>query len=65
MYRVLANRKLGRILITRRESDLGLLKEGWEIVFHAPQWETAFSYALEVAEDEIVEWYYEDQVAGL
>ncbi|MFN3803993.1 MAG: hypothetical protein ACK4SY_02955 [Pyrobaculum sp.] len=65
MYRVLINRKLERVLVTGREGDLELLKEGWEIVFQAPLWKTAFNYALEVAEDEIIEWYYEDQMAAL
>jgi len=62
MYRVLVNKTLGRILVTGKERDLYLLDEGWEVVYEARDWEEAFVYAMEIAEDEIVEWYYDEAV---
>jgi len=62
VYRVLVNRSLDRILVTGKERDLRLLDEGWEIVYEAVDWEEAFEYAMEIAEDEIVEWYYDEAV---
>ncbi|MEM1598438.1 MAG: hypothetical protein QXP31_05080 [Pyrobaculum sp.] len=62
MYRVLVNKKEGRILVTGKDRDLALLDEGWDLVFESLDWEEAFEYAMEVAEDEVVEWYYDEQV---
>jgi len=62
VYRVLVNKSLDRILVTGKERDLRLLDEGWEIVYEAGDWEEAFEYAMEIAEDEIVEWYYDEAV---
>jgi len=62
MYRVLINKTLNRILVTGKERDLCLLDEGWEIVYEATDWEEAFEYAMEIADDEIIEWYYDEAV---
>jgi len=62
MYRVLINRALDKILVTGKEKDLHLLDEGWEIVYEATDWEEVFEYAMEIAEDKIVEWYYDEAV---
>jgi len=62
VYRVLVNKTLDRILVTGKKRDLRLLDEGWEIVYEAGDWEEAFEYAMEIAEDEIVEWYYDEAV---
>ncbi len=61
VYRVLRNKQGDRILITGKESDLELLKDGWSIVFESPYWDVAFAHAMEIAEDEVIEWYYEEQ----
>ncbi|MEM4742735.1 MAG: hypothetical protein QW792_02175 [Pyrobaculum sp.] len=62
MYRVMLNKKNGRILVTGRDSDLALLEEGWELVFESFDWDEAFELAMELADDEIVEWYYDEAV---
>ncbi|MGC9050695.1 hypothetical protein [Pyrobaculum sp.] len=62
MFRVMVNRERGRILVTGKEKDLGLLDEGWELVYESFDWEDAFEYAMEIADDEIVEWYYDEEV---
>lgn len=62
VYRVLVNRKEGRILVTGKEEDLELLAKGWELLLESLDWEEAFEYALEIAGDDIVEWYYDDAV---
>jgi hypothetical protein len=62
MYRVLMNEKEGRILVTGKEEDLRLLEEGWDLVFESFDWDEAFDFAVDMADDEIIEWYYEDAV---
>ncbi|MCI4447063.1 MAG: hypothetical protein JHC20_04025 [Pyrobaculum sp.] len=62
MYRVLVNEKEGRILVTGKEEDLRLLEEGWDLVFESFDWDEAFDFAMDMADDEIIEWYYEDAV---
>jgi hypothetical protein len=62
MYRVLVNEKEGRILVTGKEEDLRLLEEGWDLVFESFDWDEAFAFAVDMAYDEIIEWYYEDAV---
>jgi hypothetical protein len=62
VYRVLVNEKEGRILVTRKEEDLRLLEEGWDLVFESFDWDEAFDFAVDMADDEIIEWYYEDAV---
>jgi hypothetical protein len=62
MYRVLVNEKEGRILVTGKEEDLRLLEEGWDLVFESFDWDEAFDFAVDMADDEIIEWYYEDAV---
>ncbi|MEZ0319438.1 MAG: hypothetical protein ABWK05_05545 [Pyrobaculum sp.] len=62
MYRVLINKREGRILVTGKEKDLALLDEGWDLAYESLDWDEAFEYAMEVAEDEVVEWYYDEQV---
>jgi hypothetical protein len=62
VYRVLVNEKEGRILVTGKEEDLRLLKEGWDLVFESFDWDEAFDFAVDMADDEIIEWYYEDAV---
>jgi hypothetical protein len=64
VYRVLLNRKEGRILVTGREGDLRLLEEGWELVYESSRWSEAFAFAIDVANDETIEWYYDDSVSG-
>ncbi len=62
MYRVLVSRREGRILVTGKERDLRLLEEGWDLVFETFDWEEAFDFAMDIAEDDIVEWYYDEAV---
>jgi len=62
MYRVLVNEREGRILVTGRERDLRLVEEGWDVVFESFDWEEAFDFAMDMAEEEIVEWYYDEAV---
>ncbi len=62
MYRVLVSRREGRILVTGKERDLRLLDEGWDLVFETFDWEEAFDFAMDIAEDDIVEWYYDEAV---
>jgi len=62
MYRVLVSRREGRILVTGKEKDLELVGEGWDLVFESFDWDEAFEFAMEIAEDEIVEWYYDEAV---
>ena len=62
VYRVLVNEKEGRILVTGKEEDLRLLEEGWDLVFESFDWDEAFDFAVDMADDEIIEWYYEDAV---
>jgi hypothetical protein len=62
VYRVLVNEKEGRILVTGKEEDLRLLEDGWDLVFESFDWEEAFDFAMDMADDEIIEWYYEDAV---
>jgi hypothetical protein len=62
VYRVLVNEKEGRILVTGKEEDLRLLEEGWDLVFESFDWDEAFDFAVNMADDEIIEWYYEDAV---
>jgi hypothetical protein len=62
VYRVLVNEKEGRILVTGKEEDLRLLEEGWDLVFESFDWDEAFDFAMDMADDEIIEWYYEDAV---
>ncbi|AET31582.1 hypothetical protein ODS41_12905 [Pyrobaculum sp. 3827-6] len=62
MFRVMVNRERGRILVTGKDRDLRLLDEGWELVYESFDWEDAFEYAMEIADDEIVEWYYDEEV---
>ena len=62
MYRVLVNEKEGRILVTGKEEDLRLLEDGWDLVFESFDWDEAFDFAMDMANDEIIEWYYEDAV---
>lgn len=62
MYRVLVNEKEGRILVTGKEEDLRLLEDGWDLVFESFDWDEAFDFAMDMADDEIIEWYYEDAV---
>jgi hypothetical protein len=62
MYRVLVSRREGRILVTGKEKDLELVEEGWDLVFESFDWDEAFEFAMEIAEDEIVEWYYDEAV---
>jgi hypothetical protein len=62
MYRVLMNEKEGRILVTGKEEDLRLLEDGWDLVFESFDWDEAFDFAMDMADDEIIEWYYEDAV---
>ncbi|AFA40331.1 hypothetical protein Pogu_2304 [Pyrobaculum oguniense TE7] len=62
MYRVLVNRDQGRILVTGKDRDLKLLEEGWELVFESFEWDEAFDFALEIADEEIVEWYFDEEV---
>lgn len=62
MYRVLVNEKKGRILVTGKEEDLRLLEDGWDLVFESFDWDEAFDFAMDMADDEIIEWYYEDAV---
>jgi hypothetical protein len=58
----MVNRERGRILVTGKDRDLRLLDEGWELVYESFDWEDAFEYAMEIADDEIVEWYYDEEV---
>jgi hypothetical protein len=62
VYRVLVNEKEGRILVTGKEEDLRLLEDGWDLVFESFDWDEAFDFAMDMANDEIIEWYYEDAV---
>ena len=62
MYRVLVNRDQGRILVTGKDKDLRLLEEGWELVFESFDWDEAFDFALEMAEDAVIEWYFDEEV---
>lgn len=62
MYRVLVNRDQGRILVTGKDKDLRLLEEGWELVFESFDWDEAFDFAMEMAEDEVIEWYFDEEV---
>jgi len=62
VYRVLVSRREGRILVTGKERDLRLLEEGWDLVFETFDWEEAFDFAMDIAEDDIVEWYYDEAV---
>ncbi len=62
MYRVLVSRREGRILVTGKERDLRLVEEGWDLVFETFDWEEAFDFAMDFAEDYIVEWYYDEAV---
>ena len=62
MYRVLVSRREGRILVTGKERDLRLVEEGWDLVFETFDWEEAFDFAMDIAEDDIVEWYYDEAV---
>jgi hypothetical protein len=62
VYRVLVNEKEGRILVTGKEEDLRLLEDGWDLVFESFDWDEAFDFAVDMADDEIIEWYYEDAV---
>jgi hypothetical protein len=62
VYRVLVNEKKGRILVTGKEEDLRLLEDGWDLVFESFDWDEAFDFAMDMADDEIIEWYYEDAV---
>jgi hypothetical protein len=62
VYRVLVNEKEGRILVTGKEEDLSLVEEGWDLVFESFDWDEAFDFAVDIANDEIIEWYYEDAV---
>jgi len=62
VYRVLVNEKEGRILVTGKEEDLRLLEDGWDLVFESFDWDEAFDFAMDMADDEIIEWYYEDAV---
>jgi hypothetical protein len=56
------NEKEGRILVTGKEEDLRLLEDGWDLVFESFDWDEAFDFAMDMADDEIIEWYYEDAV---
>jgi hypothetical protein len=49
-------------LVTGKEKDLELVEEGWDLVFESFDWDEAFEFAMEIAEDEIVEWYYDEAV---
>jgi len=62
VYRVLVNEKEGKILVTGKEEDLRLLEDGWYLVFESFDWDEAFDFAMGIADDEIIEWYYEDAV---
>jgi hypothetical protein len=62
VYRVLVNEREGRILVTGRERDLRLVEEGWDVVFESFDWDEAFDFAMDMAEEEIVEWYYDEAV---
>jgi hypothetical protein len=62
VYRVLVSKREGRILVTGKESDLRLVEEGWDVVFESFDWEEAFDFAMDMAEEEIVEWYYDEAV---
>jgi hypothetical protein len=62
VYRVLVNEKEGRILVTGKEEDLRLLEDGWDLVFESFDWDEAFDFAMDMADDKIIEWYYEDAV---
>jgi hypothetical protein len=56
------NEKEGRILVTGKEEDLRLLEDGWDLVFESFDWDEAFDFAMDMADDKIIEWYYEDAV---
>lgn len=65
VYRVLINEREGRILVTGRDEDLRLIEEGWDLVFETFDWDEAFELAMEIADDKVVEWYYEEGVKTL
>ena len=61
-YRVYVNRRLGRVLVSGRPGDWGLINEGWEIIREEGDWESAFEFARDYADrhDYILEWYLEE-----
>ncbi len=63
MYRVLVDRKGGRVLVTGRPSDVEKLKD-WEVVYEAERWDEAYEVALLIADEEdfVLEWYLEEEI---
>ncbi len=63
-YRVYVNHKEGRVLVSGRDEDLGLIEEGWRVEFESNNWRNAYEYARDIADatDYILEWYLEEEV---
>jgi len=63
MYRVIIDKRLGRVLVSGKDEDLKLTEEGWDIVFSAKRWIEAYEYARQIADKHnyILEWYMEEE----
>lgn len=59
-------RRGDRLLISGRDEDLSLVRQGWSVVGEYGRWGKAFSAAVRLAEREdlVVEWYLEEEVAS-
>ncbi|OYT27235.1 MAG: hypothetical protein B6V02_00210 [Thermoprotei archaeon ex4572_64] len=64
MYRIMINKRMGRVLVTGKESDLELTNRGWKVVKEFDKWRDAYEYARKVANkfDYILEWYLEEEI---
>ncbi|MFB6470758.1 MAG: hypothetical protein TU36_005955 [Vulcanisaeta sp. AZ3] len=62
-FRVLVNRRMGRVLVSGKPEDLELIREGWRVIHEDSNWRGAFEYARSYADkhDYILEWYLEEE----
>ncbi len=67
MYRIMINKRIGRVLVTGKESDLELISKGWKVIKEFEKWRDAYEYARKVADklDYILEWYLEEEINSL
>ncbi len=64
MFRVYVNHIKGRVLISGRDEDRELIRQGWKVVYRTTSWRKAYEYARKLANkyDYILEWYLEEML---
>ncbi len=62
-YRIFVNHVKGRVLVSGKDEDLELLKEGWTLQGEYSSWREAYRMGRAIADkyDYILEWYLEEE----